>query len=218
MLRFLCCCLLYLFIYFWILAQWREWWDSAPVLDFYLLVVSWAHLQTHLSQCCCKPRATRQIGCWLKSPKIVLYKEYLFFVNWFIFSICYNGGELTSIASLSDKEDLKKIKEISEETRAVPLTSGSCQLFSGPRQSAGDTHGSRRLGKHQGNYVICALFAVCHSSSSLAIICFHLKSTQNCFAREQTKIPPCSHFPLSAIVNVWSPLHISLPILKTLFG
>lgn len=111
MLRFLCCCLLYLFIYSWILAQWREWWDSVPVLDFYLLVVSWAHLQTHLSQGCCKPRATRPIGCWLKSPKIVLYKEHLFFVNWFIFSICYNGGELTSIASLSDIEDLKKSKK-----------------------------------------------------------------------------------------------------------
>lgn len=111
MLRFLCCCLLYVFIYFWILAQWREWWDSAPVLDFYLLVVRWAHLQTHLSQGCCKPRAARPIGCWLKSPKIVLYKEHLFFVNWLIFSICYNGGELTSIASLSDIEDLKKSKK-----------------------------------------------------------------------------------------------------------
>lgn len=41
----------------------------------------------------------------------MLYKENFSFVNWFIFSICYSGEELTRIESLSDKEDLKKSKK-----------------------------------------------------------------------------------------------------------
>lgn len=77
---------------------------SAPSFYFYLLVIRWAHFQAHLLQCCCKPRATRPIDCWLKSQK--WYYKKLFFKNWIILGICYSGGELTSIVNLSDK-DLK---------------------------------------------------------------------------------------------------------------
>lgn len=90
------------------LAQWREWWDSAPAFYFYLLVVRWAHLQTHLSTMLLQAQGNKANRLLAEISKIVLYKENLFLVNWFIISICYSGGELSSLGSLSDKEDLKK--------------------------------------------------------------------------------------------------------------